>query len=409
MISRERYLLAGCVVLGVLLRLAYMVWADEGRYRQEAAFAADAQQYVDLAGSVATGEGYRLFGGPTSWRPPFYPFVLAGVMKLTDQPLFVMRLIQCLLGGLTCLPVYLVARRLAAGRAALLAAAGCAVSYELFSLNAYLMTETVFTYLVLALVASLVQYQARPSVAGSILAGVLLGLSILARPLFLLLPVVLVPWMVWIASRTAPVNRAVVQAAVLVAVAAVVVSPWTIRNSRVHGAFVPVTTDTGKMVYGSNSPNATGGTGGWYSRTTDYRIPPELEGGTEAEMSKRLVRAGLDYMVSHPGRTLALVPRKCWNMWRPWVDGASGLSTLLAAPFYVLVVAFAAVGVVLNRRQWIDWSLLYLVLLYVIGLHAILMSTVRYRYPVLPLLIVLAAAGLLGVLTRYRQGCGSGR
>lgn len=395
---RANFLLLTCVLVAILLRLSYMLWADDGRYRHEAVYASDAKHYASLAESVAEGKGYRLDGRLTSWRPPLYPFMVAGIMKLVPNPLFATRLFQCLLGGLTCLPVYLLGRRFGGSMTGLLAAGGCAISYELFSLNAYVMTETVFTFLFLAVVAVLVEFQHRPGAGTALLAGVVLGLSILARPLFLLFPVALLPWMLWAARGREPSGRGIVYACLLLAAAALVVSPWTVRNTRVHSAFVPVTTDTGKMVYGSNSPSATGGTGGWYSRGVDYTVPVELEGGGEAESSRRLVKAGLEYMVSHPGRTMSLIPRKLWNMWRPWMAGAGRISTLLAGVFYVAVMALAVTAIVLNRRRWLEWSLVYLVLLYVIALHSLLMSTVRYRYSVMPLLILLAASGLAQVL-----------
>ncbi|MDA1087986.1 MAG: glycosyltransferase family 39 protein [Verrucomicrobia bacterium] len=393
-----RLLLFGCVLAATLLRLCYVLWADEGRYRHEAVYASDAQHYRALAESVAEGRGYRIDGRLTSWRPPLYPFMVAGIMKVVPNPLFATRLLQCLLGGLTCLPIFYLGRRLGGSSTGLLAAGGCAISYELFNLNAYLMTETVFTFLLLSVVSALIAFQQRPGVGIALLAGVVLGLSVLARPLFLLFPVALVPWMLWTTSDRLPIGRSVVLVCLLLVAAALVVSPWTIRNARVHASFVAVTTDTGKMIYGSNSPSATGGSGGWYSRGVDYRVPPELEGGGEAESSRRLVKAGMAYMVTHPGRTAALVPRKLWNMWRPWVAGASWLSALLAGSFYVVVVALAVTAMVLNRRRWMEWSLIYLVLLYVISLHALLMSTVRYRYPVMPLLMLLAASALDQVL-----------
>ena len=51
-----------------------------------AAYAGDAQQYLELAKSVAEGRGYELQGRPTAWRPPMYPFILAGeIVRITEQ------------------------------------------------------------------------------------------------------------------------------------------------------------------------------------------------------------------------------------------------------------------------------------------------------------------------------------
>ena len=72
-----------------------------------------------IAASIATGHGYAnpLFSqtGPTAWMTPGYPYLLAGVFKIfgvyTTPSALVILALQGLFAALTCIPIFLIARR----------------------------------------------------------------------------------------------------------------------------------------------------------------------------------------------------------------------------------------------------------------------------------------------------------
>ena len=66
-----------------------------------------------------------------------------------------MRVLQCLAGALLVCQVFVLARLLHGAMAGLLAAAACAVSYELLNLDAYILTEPLYTLLFLNFVTLL--------------------------------------------------------------------------------------------------------------------------------------------------------------------------------------------------------------------------------------------------------------
>jgi hypothetical protein len=184
--------------------------------------------------------------------------------------------------------------------------------------------------------------------------------------------------------------------------ALLVVLPWTMRNKKVHGALVPVTTNSGESLYAGLSPEATGGTGGRYSRGIDFVVPDDIPLEPEAARHRALAAEALGYTVRHPVRVLLLVPRKFWNMWRPWVVGASPWSWAAAAGLYVPTVLLALVGIVRFGARPRGLSLVYVVLAYGAAMPLLSLSAVRYRYPLLPLLILLAAMTLAGMLLGER-------
>jgi len=80
-----------------------------------------------LARSIASGEGFSspLFGktGPSAWTGPVYPYLLAGVFRIfgiyTSASAWVILSLNALFSALTCIPIYLIARRGFGQRAAI--------------------------------------------------------------------------------------------------------------------------------------------------------------------------------------------------------------------------------------------------------------------------------------------------
>src|SRR5436305_960426 len=72
-----------------------------------------------VARSIAQGHGfsspYEGNTGPTAWEPPLYPYLMALVFKLfgiySTASAWVLLVINSLLATLTCIPVYLIARK----------------------------------------------------------------------------------------------------------------------------------------------------------------------------------------------------------------------------------------------------------------------------------------------------------
>src|SRR4029077_4180596 len=72
-----------------------------------------------IAASIASGHGFanpfQTPTGPTAWEPPLTPYLMAGVFKIfgiySHASAFVLLTINSLWSALTCIPIFLVARR----------------------------------------------------------------------------------------------------------------------------------------------------------------------------------------------------------------------------------------------------------------------------------------------------------
>jgi hypothetical protein len=180
------------------------------------------------------------------------------------------------------------------------------------------------------------------------------------------------------------------------------VAPWTIRNFVVFGKFVPVTTNSTVNLYMGNNPEATGGFN-WRLPSGAYEIwnKPSERGALELQIYRMCGQASVEYMKSHPGRTVALWPAKAWVLWGPVavIESSSRVDHLYRVarwghwlPFLVVAV----IGLWVGRRH---------VLVQAIGAMAVVATMIHmltygdavYRAPY-EFLFAVPAAGVLGYL-----------
>jgi 4-amino-4-deoxy-L-arabinose transferase-like glycosyltransferase len=192
----------------------------------------DEGYYLAAAQSLVRGEGH-----PGSMRPPGYPVFLAAASRVSDGSLTALRLAQVPLSLLSIALVFsLVARRFGA-EAAAVSGLFMAWSPDLVHYTHYLWAETLFTTLLLSAL-----WTADRARGGGgpwlVLAGAALAASALIREMALYL----LPGMAyWLTRGTHPRS---LRPAVLVVLAVLgCLLPWTIRNYRLHGHIVPISSN----------------------------------------------------------------------------------------------------------------------------------------------------------------------
>ncbi len=364
------------VLVGAVVRVAY--WAAVS---PDWVPRSDARQYVDLARSIAAGDGFAAAfpGGelhPTAFRPPLYPTLLAVPTKVFgSEALWPGRLLAIVIGlGVIALTVTY-ARRIAGDRAGLVAGLAVALVPSLVANDSVTMTESLGLLLVLGILVALLDDRwAR--------AGALCGLLLLTRPNAYLVAVVVVV-VLW---RSIGWRRA----AAALGLCVLVVAPWVVRNAVVVGTPRLVTSDgfTLSAMYGPPAL-ATGTfidpTGDeWYERNGVR----ELE-GDEARWNDRLVGIALDGMRSDPGAVLTHMADGAATMLElpghraheaEFVDGRNPRfrdATLFVFP--ILVVA-GLLGTGLRLRDRRTWPALAVVAQFVV-LSAVTVSVPRLRGP----------------------------
>ena len=187
-----------------------------------------------------------------------------------------------------------VAREAAGGRAAVGAAALAAVFPAFVARDASVHSETLFALLVaLALLAAL-RVARRPSVAGLVALGAIIGLAALTRSEGILLLVLLALPAVW---RAGP--RRVRGLAVVVLATGVVLAPWLVRCWTAFDRPVALTTSTGDLLAGANCDATYRGSliGEWA-----FNCVLGAPGRDEVAVAARLRARGTRYARAHRGR-----------------------------------------------------------------------------------------------------------
>jgi 4-amino-4-deoxy-L-arabinose transferase-like glycosyltransferase len=162
--------------LGLLLRLAFLTRVPVFLLR-------DSGGYHLPAWDLANGLGFEL----SPRRTPGYPLFLTGLIELGGEDLYVIALAQHLLGLVVAVLTYFIARRLFGSAIAFAAALIVVLEGTLLVAEHYIMPETLFTVFVLLATLLMLQARARMSVKLALALGMIIGVASLIRPVGLAL------------------------------------------------------------------------------------------------------------------------------------------------------------------------------------------------------------------------------
>jgi 4-amino-4-deoxy-L-arabinose transferase-like glycosyltransferase len=435
------------LILALVLRLAWLLFAarpPQGLH--------DPSLYVIAGIEVAIGNGYSAPDGtPTAYFPVGYPALLGVVFHLvgrfgpsrlptaeemaaaargapTDQftPLLwdlaaAGAALNLLLGVATVALVYRVGRQLFDRSAGLIAALWVAVFPSLVFHTALLLSETLFCFLVMIVLALLLSTPWRGreiSPARLLTSGAALGLSALVRPLSLLI----LPLLFLARLQAGSGLRGALRCAALTCVGTLVVmGPWTVRNALVMPEPVLISTNTGDNLCIGHHPGARGN----YS-ATPYCLADEPYAGiprveVEVRRNRDNIRKALRFASENPHAELILVGRKAFHLLRHDHDALTvaeswGMDAFIAPwlrrtlervadVFFFTTLCLGLIGML-----WIAWQprdprrlmLLYAFLALILAPLAFF-GDPRFHVPVLPLLAVAAARVALSLFRRMRR------
>jgi hypothetical protein len=405
-VTRSERWIVGCVAAAFVLRLVFALgyWVGQPLTHDE-------REYLALARSVGRGDGFiypadepvtgtaQRFG-----RAPGYPLFLA-MLHVTEPVQTVparVKIAQSAVGALGVWLIALIAGR-AGGPGAAVTAAGIAAVYPpLVFIPAYALSETLYSTVALA-AASVLQADGCPllgrkKVAVPVFGGVLVGLGVLVRPMMLFFVPFAVTWMIW--------KREAGHAVVFLLVTLASIAPWTIRNARVYGRFVPVASEGGVTFWTGNNPLARG--------EGDLAANPEMKRAELAfrdryaalspeEREPLYYRDALAWIRGHPAEWAALLVRKAFFTIIPLGPSYTLHSTkyvMASAGAYLLLLPAALVGAWWLGRDRAPVAL-WLMVASTVFASLVFFPQERFRIPVIDPGLIVSAAGLA---TRHSHG-----
>ncbi|HXU80880.1 MAG TPA: glycosyltransferase family 39 protein [Polyangia bacterium] len=374
---------------------------------------ADPYRYGAMASSLLRGEGFP--HQEIQRRGPMYSFLIAGIYLVFGEHEWAVHLVQVLLFAATVWLVFDLGRRLFNVRTGIIAGVITAIHPLFLRYVSSLHLETFLTFLFTLMVWFTVRFRARPSLGNGVAIGLTAGLASLVKAIGLLYPGLFALGLfieAWKArGRTGRLVYPWVPVAATFLVMAAVIAPWTIRNYKVMGHFVPVSTGTGDAILRSyifsrteyitlREPPYTGAE----NASNDLFRSLAREAGTEWqkddwETEQFTNKAAKKKMLAEPG---AFVKKTVIGLFTFWYQMTSLKNSLVVGVAALGAWIFALIGWRQARKGGIKvWPLL-LPAIYLNILLALLLALGRYSAPVLPGVLVVAAYGLDTILARRR-------
>jgi 4-amino-4-deoxy-L-arabinose transferase-like glycosyltransferase len=406
--SDGRLALRVAIALGLLVRLAIFWHTSPLGPEIE-----DEQHYIQIAENIGDGQGFaRVPGQLTSMRPPLYPGVVAAIFAVAGSGnLQAVRLVQILLALATAALVYALGKRVFTPAVGRYAAAVSFLYPSSVFFNFTILTETLFTFLLIAFVLLSVLLIQAPRLITALACGLALGLAALTRSVLWPVPLIFCP-LVALFLRGTVRTRLALPAAVLAGYAVVVV-PWAVRNTKLQGVVTIVDTMGGMNLRMGNyeyTPDdrmwaAVALTG---ERNWSYPIAQEFPGQhlTEGQKEKWAQSKAIEYIRAHPGTTArrALIKfADFWGLEREYASGVqhgmyaprswigTGVSVLIVIA-YLAVILCGAAGVWLAAPAVRFHVLLLLPVVVITGVHTLVFGHSRYHLPLIPVFALYAAA-----------------
>lgn len=399
----------GLVLLALVLRGGWVMyrWTNHG-----AAFEyPDEELHWQLATHLVRDGALVTDDGRFAARMPLYPLFLAPWAALGSVGVLLARLAQAVVGAAVVVVAHRLAHAVAGRRAARVAGLLVACDpFGVFFCN-LLLTETLFTFLAIALTACARAVMTRPPGDWRAWSGVAAigAAAVLTRPSAAAwLPLL---WLLILAlgRDRRPMGPRLVACPLVLAL---LLLPWGLRNRATLGDYAWLSTNGGVTLYDAQGPQADGS-----SNQAFLRQMPELQGLGEVERDRLLKRLAVRQMRSDSGRVLRLAGVKFLRTWSPLPNVAeyrTGPAASAGAAYTVLLLTGTAAALVrglagrrdasaADRRRLL--ALVALPLFCFTLVHCVYIGSVRYRVPLVPLM-ALATAVEIGRLRSDVAGGG---
>lgn len=409
---KPRMIMLSAIVLGLFARI-WVIWHAPGH-----AFAVD-QLFDALAWNLVTLHQFTLDGvNPAAHVGPLYPIVLAcfyGVVGHRPEWVSILHVVFDL--G-TAWTIYRVATTLWGSTVGAWAASLVFLYPAYWTYDPRIRSEALVTLLVSGWLWATIMCRRDPSLRRYFFMGLIAGVTILCKPVVLVLAGLLVG-LIWVGPERAvkKIGYTMIYGATCLAL----VGPWSTRNYVVFHDIIPVSAGVGVGLWMGSDPASRGS---WPMSPEQELAIWDTAGITpllyahamyDVRTDRFLREKGLRRIAADPLNYLGLTFTRVWDFWvgnsfylsgdgnglasglrrdsteRGWIVTIYSVAKrLLFVPSLILVAACSAW---VHRKRWRDLLPLYL---FPLGLTAgyvpFTVEAGRYALPVLPCLMMLSVA-----------------
>jgi hypothetical protein len=370
-----------------------------------------------VAKSIASGHGFAsplrfLETGPTVWFTPIYPYLVAGVFKIwgvyTDASRLVIEALNCTFAALTVIPIYGAARRTFGKGVAVGASWAWTFLPTALFFPVTWIWDTAMAALFLALIfwATLAVRDTKTVLpwAGY---GALWVTGVMVNPAMLSLFPFLVGWAVWQSRReSAPWGKF---AAATLLVFALGLVPWTVRNYLVFGKIIVLRSNFGLELWLGNNPAVPDTISAWLHPNDNMEEAIKFQRMGEIAYMAEKQHEAFAFIRTHPADTMNFMYRRFVDNWLAISDSPVDFwsnTPLYIRVFFLLNVLLSLstfIGVMFAYRARNPQAFPYAVVPLVFPLIFYLThSSLRYRFPMDPIMMILATYGVASMISLAR-------
>ena len=396
--SRIRNSTFWIVTIAFLLRAAWIVIGHTYKFKTTDNNFSFGWEMGRIAASLASGHGFSSpFGpgtGPTAWEPPLYPYLMAGVFQIfgiyTKASAFVLLTLNSFFSALTCVPIFLIARRMFSEKVAVGAAWAWALLPNVMFWCTRAVWETSLSALLLATAFWLaLTLEEREGWLPWCEFGLLWGLIALnGTSLLSFLPAA----GLWAWYRRAQRGKRSLAGVVLASIIFFAcITPWLVRNYRTFGKFIFIRDNFGAELRLGNGNGADGTLMLYLDPPHDPYAMHQFETMGEVNYIAMRKQQAIAYISASYGRFAVLSFKRFLCFWAgpprvtdpAWVGMAKD-SLFLASS----VLALWGLARALRQHRPGAWLMFWLILFYP-AIYYFVYAIPRYRHAIEPEMAIL--------------------
>lgn len=375
-----------------------------------------------VAAAIAQGRGFSsplrfVKTGPTGWFAPIFPYLLAGIFKQFGVYSYGSNLIihffDLAFSAFTCWPIATIGTK-AFGKKTGIAAAWTWVFLptSIFYSVVWVWDTSLAALWLALLVAATMQLRGSDRMSRWIGYGALWSAGAMINPSLLSVLPPLALWAIWpLRDRLLPAIK-LASAAALIFFLGIV--PWTIRNYVVFDKFIPLRSNFGLELWLGNNPDVPDSWTPWLHPNDNHEEAQKYARMTEIPYMEEKEREAWRFIRSHPLDTARFTVHRFANHWLGIWDSPADMWP--TAPWYLkLTIIFSCVFALLSwlgtlfahRTRNPAFIPLGIVMMIFPLAFYLTHTSLRYRFPMDPVMVVLAVSAVAYMLSpQMRRSAG---
>lgn len=349
----------------------------------------DPALYHNTAYQILEGNFKQVYQGTL-----LYPMILAGIYSISNANVLIAKIIQIILGSLSCVLIFFITKKIFNKKSAIIASI-IGISYPVAIIHEAILIYTSYV-IFLNLCGILILLSKRLSVIKTFISGLLIGLSFLLSPQNIFFIIGIFIWILIYHRMNFKLISGILIGLILI------VMPFLLRNYIVGRYVSPTTPYAGIGFYIGNNSNAEGIfkpiPGIRYSikgQTEDFRLIAEANCGTKlsaSQVSLYWIRKGIEFIKNNPFKYLRLELKKLLLFLNAeehpdliqnvdYFKSYSNLIKFLSIISFGIIGPLGLMGIMVGVGQNRGAKLLFIYILSYLIMLLIFYVTSRYRLP----------------------------